>query len=86
MSIFGFIHHSGGGRLNISSESPVNLESPPREGRRTENTTGFYAVSCLTDGWNLQTFRSRSERLSCPGLTESAYTYRSSFLSFFHFY
>ena len=56
-----------------------------------ENTDYFLAaailaVSCLTDGWSLWTFRSQSEQLSCPDLTESAYTYRSSSLSFFHFY
>ena len=86
MSIFGFIYRSGGGWLNVSSESPVNLEWPRLEGRMTENTTVFYAVSCLTDGWILRTFRSRSEQLSCPGLTESAYTYKSSSLSIFCFY
>ena len=79
MSIFGFIHHSSGGRLNISPESPMNLEWPRWEGRRTENTTGFYAVSCLTDGWSLGTFRSQSEQLVRLGLRESAYKYRLPF-------
>lgn len=86
MSIFGFIYRSGGGWLNVSSEPPVNLEWPRREGRRTENATVFNAVSCLTDGWIWRTFRSQAEQLSCPGLTESAYTYKSSSLSFFCFY